>query len=278
MSRKAKSTASLRWSITTPRSGVSFGENAPWPRTFDETDKDPEINRWREELQRRHGAAFFSLEPRSIDLVGVLTRWLSEKAKEEPKEAAATTPAPSTHLKIVRVLLSSPGDVTEEREAYARAVSRFNQDFIEQTGIFVKLIRWEDMAPQIGPGHQNVIKAQIEDYHLLSLIMWNRFGTPTDIAASGTEEEFNDALGTFQKTGHPWIVTYFCARETNLRTLDQIEQKSRVIRFRDRAEKLGIVKEHRSVEDLERMAYEDLRKITTRPTFLEYIGKQSKGT
>jgi hypothetical protein len=37
------------------------------------------------------------------------------------------------------------------------------------------------MAPQIGPKAQAVINKQIGAYHLFCGIMWNRFGTPTEI-------------------------------------------------------------------------------------------------
>ncbi|GAJ15023.1 unnamed protein product, partial [marine sediment metagenome] len=92
-------------------------------------------------------------------------------------------------IRIIHLFLSSPGDVSDEREAYAKAVFRFNQEFLEEKSLFVKLIRWENMAPQIGPGPQKVINSQLGEYDIFSGIMWNRFGTPTDIADSGTEEE-----------------------------------------------------------------------------------------
>ena len=52
-------------------------EDAPWPRKFDELDKDPEIRAWREQLKKSHGVESFGLEPRSIDLTGTLGRWLT---------------------------------------------------------------------------------------------------------------------------------------------------------------------------------------------------------
>ena len=54
-------------------------ENAPWPRKFDELEKDPEIVKWRAELRKRHGVEPFGLEPRSIDMTGSLGRWLAKR-------------------------------------------------------------------------------------------------------------------------------------------------------------------------------------------------------
>ena len=47
-------------------------EDAPWPRKFDELDKDPEVRTWREQLKKCHGVESFGLETRSIDLTGPL--------------------------------------------------------------------------------------------------------------------------------------------------------------------------------------------------------------
>ena len=59
-------------------------ESAPWPREFDELDKDPEIRRWRGELLEDRGVGFFGLEPRSIEIAPALTRWIAEKKRPAP--------------------------------------------------------------------------------------------------------------------------------------------------------------------------------------------------
>ena len=58
-------------------------EDAPWPRKFDELDKDPEVRTWREQLKKSHGVESFGLEPRSIDLTGTLGRWLTQNKSVE---------------------------------------------------------------------------------------------------------------------------------------------------------------------------------------------------
>ena len=68
-------------------------EDAPWPRKFDELDKDPEIRAWREQLKKSHGVESFGLEPRSIDLMGTLGRWLTHhtSAQAERRTTNALT-------------------------------------------------------------------------------------------------------------------------------------------------------------------------------------------
>jgi Domain of unknown function (DUF4062) len=66
-----------------------LAEDTAWPRKFDELDKDPGIRLWREQLQKSHGIAPFSLDPRSIDMTGALGRWLTKK-RGVPSEGTAT--------------------------------------------------------------------------------------------------------------------------------------------------------------------------------------------
>jgi len=60
-----------------------LAEDEPWPRKFDELEKDPGIKAWREDLRKRHGVQDFSLDPRSIDMTGALGRWLAKKRPDQ---------------------------------------------------------------------------------------------------------------------------------------------------------------------------------------------------
>jgi hypothetical protein len=75
-------------------------ENAPWFRNFDELEKDPEIKRWRGELQKRHGVQPFNLEPLSIDMIGPLTRWVEKKNRQGQVQAPTTGTPSNVPLKI----------------------------------------------------------------------------------------------------------------------------------------------------------------------------------
>lgn len=58
-----------------------LGEDSPWPRKFDELEKDPGIGLFRTELAKRKGVSFFCLDPSSIEIAPAVTRWISEKQK-----------------------------------------------------------------------------------------------------------------------------------------------------------------------------------------------------
>jgi len=177
----------------------------------------------------------------------------------------------SRKVVIIPTLLSSPSDVDLPRTRAEKAVFRFNQYAVENRGIFLKLVRWEDMAPQIGPAAQQVINKQITDYDIFCGIMWNRFGKPTEKGGSGTEEEFNAAVQSWKSEGKPWIIFYFCDRPATFSTMEQLKQKRKVLKFRDRLNDMGVVRTFVTVQEFEKLLYEDLNKITKQPDFLQML-------
>ncbi len=63
-----------------------LAEQAPWPRNFDELDKDPDIRRWREELMQSRGVGFFDNDPLSVEIEPAWSRWLLEKLEKRHTE------------------------------------------------------------------------------------------------------------------------------------------------------------------------------------------------
>jgi uncharacterized protein DUF4062 len=184
-------------------------------------------------------------------------------------ETEVDTVKGSARFRVVRLFLSSPGDVREERDAAERAVHRFNQAWLEERWMFIKIVRWESMAPQIGPGPQSVVSRQLSQrpVDLFVGIMWNRFGTPTPKAGSGTEQEFQEAFAAWRAKGRPWIIFYFCRRPSLLETKETLTQRAAVVEFRDTVSSNGIVRDYESLGDFEEMLYQDLVSITAQPEF-----------
>ncbi len=244
-----------------------LAEDSPWPRLFDDLDNDPGVGSWRSSLLERHAVAWFGTEPDSLPLAPALNRWIvkqeldQEVAQRAAQGADTDKESDDLRLEVLRVLLSSPGDCIDDRNVYERVVARFNQDSTPSTGLFVQIIRWEEMAPQIGPGAQEVINQQVGEYEVLAGMMWNRFGTPTDNAGSGTEEEFDKALLHWRNNGAPHIVFYFCDRPAVLNDQTQLDQRGKVLMFRKKLEELGIVRLYDDLSEFEEQAYKDLHVI-----------------
>jgi hypothetical protein len=242
---------------------------APWPPKFVDTDRT-KIQQFRTRLASDVVVRFFSgPDDLRFAVHDALAHFVSALAK--PPETVPQKVVTSREVRIVRLLLSSPGDVADERDRVAKAVFRFNQQSVEESGLFIKVVRWEDMAPQIGPRPQTVINKQIGGYHMFCGIMWNRFGTPTEIAASGTKEEFDAAIECWESRGRPWITFYFCDRPANFTTPEQLDQKRLVLEFRTQLNSKGIVRAFLTGIEFEELIYEDLRRITKIPEFIRML-------
>jgi Domain of unknown function (DUF4062) len=244
-------------------------EDVSWPPSAIDPDRS-KIEEFRASISSRHTVSFFA-SPQ--DFATKLATSLIHYMTRESLQPSSRMLNKIREIRIIRLFLSSPGDVSDERVAYAKAIFRFNQEYTEDKGLFIKLIRWEDMAPQIGPGPQNVINSQLGEYDIFSGIMWNRFGTPTDVADSGTEEEFREALSRWVKDKRPWVVFYFSDKPANLRSKEQLAQKAKVIEFREEINKLGLVESFVDEIELEELAYKDLVKITNSLFFKNSILK-----
>src|SRR4051812_17899451 len=97
----------------------------------------------------------------------------------------------------IRVFVSSPGDVGAELERLDEVVKELNGEFTAREKVSVELRSWRtDAVPSAGRP-QAVVTQWIGEYHIYVGVMWRRFGTPTGVAGSGTEEEFNLAYDSW---------------------------------------------------------------------------------
>jgi len=71
--------------------------------------------------------------------------------------------------------------------------------------------------------------------------MWRRFGTPTGVAGSGTEEEFDHALRAWRRSRQPRMLCYFSrAPWEPPETIEQATQLLKVTQFRSQVEGQGL--------------------------------------
>lgn len=97
---------------------------------------------------------------------------------------------------VVTVFISSPSDVSAEREILESVVNELNRTWSRTLGIRLELIMWETLSrPAFGNDPQDVLNDQLpDDYDVFLGILWGRIGTPTPRAGSGTLEEFERAF------------------------------------------------------------------------------------
>jgi hypothetical protein len=144
-------------------------------------------------------------------------------------------------LKKVRVFIASPGDVQIERTRVAQAVHELNQTVGVANDLVLEVVTWEKNArPEMGR-IQGVINKQIGEYDIFVGMMWCRFGTPSGESGSGTEEEFNRAFSSWERTKSPKILLYFSeALTAPPKTVDEARQMLKVAEFRAEVEGKGL--------------------------------------
>jgi len=149
-----------------------------------------------------------------------------------------------SYRKHIRIFVASPGDVLRERDRLSSVVQELSTTIAPYKGFSLELVRWETHCmPALGRP-QGVINAQIGLYDIFVGIMWKRFGSPTGLTESGTEEKFRVAYDTWRRNQSPSILFYFCQHPFMPRNIEELEQCKRVLAFRQELEQKGLIWEY----------------------------------
>ena len=138
--------------------------------------------------------------------------------------------------KILQVFVASPGDLSEERRILEDVITEFNLTWGDTQNVRLELVKWETHSrPGFGEDAQDVINNQIGDkFDIFLGIMWGRFGSPTNRAESGTQEEFERAYSRLKtSSGSIPIMFYFKDGGIPPSKMDP-EQLAKVQEFRKR--------------------------------------------
>lgn len=156
-------------------------------------------------------------------------------------------------MKNIRIFLASPGDVLDERQIVSEAIEDLQLTIGKTRNVHLELVKWETHAyPDIADYSQDVINNQIGSYSVLVGIMWQRFGTKTINAGSGTEEEFDIAYRVFKEHGTPKIMFYFKAPKA-VRNKQELNQLDSIFSFKEKLQNHGALYwEFDSIRDFER--------------------------
>jgi eukaryotic-like serine/threonine-protein kinase len=117
----------------------------------------------------------------------------------------------------MRIFISSPGDVGEERELAALVMQRLQREFAER--LELTPFFWEHQPLRATASFQEEINAILRpsEADVVIIILWSRLGTrlgPELIHpdghpyTSGTEYEFEDAISGYQRQGLPDLLVY----------------------------------------------------------------------
>lgn len=100
------------------------------------------------------------------------------------------------NVTLYNLLISCPGDVTEEVKMIESAVKEFNELYSETLGITIKTRHWSKSSyAQSGGKPQALLNEQfVNKCDAAVAIFWTKFGSATDEFDSGTEEEIEIML------------------------------------------------------------------------------------
>jgi hypothetical protein len=145
-----------------------------------------------------------------------------------------------THISI---FLASPGDVIAEREIAFEMIHEWNDIHTQEKSASLQIKTWQAFAhPELGQRPQAVINRQVLDESDIVIgIFWTRFGSPTGMADSGTEEEIRRSL-----VNNKPVLLYFSDVPSSSTVDDQ--QYKKVESFRDEFRNTGLIWSYTSHE------------------------------
>lgn len=123
-------------------------------------------------------------------------------------------------LPDIRVFVSSPSQLREERVVVAKVCAALSRDL----GVRIEPMLWEGGGPEcpdVPPfpprwtqgGAQSVIDEQVWErmggYDIYVGIIWHRMGTPTAGYRSGTEAEYRAAVKWKKELGRPFTILFY---------------------------------------------------------------------
>ncbi len=163
----------------------------------------------------------------------------------------------SQGLRVLRVVIASPGDVAAERDIAAAVLEDLNRSIAADRGVRLEAVRWEtDTYPGFHPdGPQGLIDPilRIQDSEVLIGIFWRRFGTPTMGAASGTEHEFRVAYEAWKRNGRPHVMVYFSQKSYTAQSKEDTDQWGRVLEFKNTFPREGLWSPYKGITQFEKL-------------------------
>ena len=117
-------------------------------------------------------------------------------------------------MTLLRVFISSPGDVAQERAVARRVLGRVQGAYAGR--LRLEPVLWEQQPLLASDTFQSQIQRP-SSTDIVVGILWNRFGTPLPSVMrradgttyrSGTEYEIEDALTSARACGHPRVLIY----------------------------------------------------------------------
>lgn len=161
---------------------------------------------------------------------------------------------------VVCVLIASPTDVPDARDAVEEALHSWNRLHTKSRNVVLLPWRWEtDSVPLLGGHPQEIINSQgVEGADIVVALFGSRLGSPTPEAVSGTVEEIERSVNS----GKP-VHLYFSTAPLP-HDVDNAQLKG-LRKFKDEIKKRGLLGEFDDIRQLQHQIWRaielDLTKI-----------------
>ncbi len=160
------------------------------------------------------------------------------------------------NVRLLRLVVASPGDVAMERDTVEAVVGELNRTLAADRGLCLEVHRWEtDAYPDFHKqGAQGVCDEvlKIEDCDILVGIFWTRFGKVTASGMTGTEHEIHKAVTSWRSSGSPHVMVFFNAAPPRLESSTKRRQWALVAEYRERFPEEGLFWEYDGAPEFER--------------------------
>ncbi|QCQ17252.1 DUF4062 domain-containing protein [Microbacterium sp. RG1] len=146
---------------------------------------------------------------------------------------------------VLRVMIASPSDVPEARDAVERAIHSWNDANARTKQVILLPWRWETSSVPLLGGHpQKLINGQgVDDSDIVFALFGGRLGSPTPDAVSGTAEEIDRAV-EMGKPVHLYFSTAPLPSDIDTAQLDALRT------FRQAMQERGLLGEFSNVDQL----------------------------
>src|SRR5437016_6253687 len=156
-----------------------------------------------------------------------------------------------------RVLIASPSDLAEERQAATEAVHDWNAQHAVTESAVLLPVKWETHSmPRSGVRPQQAINEQlVRGCDILLGMFWTKLGTSTGVAESGTVAEIDQ----FVAAGKPALL-YFSSRPIDPNEID-LEQHRKLRNFKNSTYKKALIGNFNAVDGLRQTLLRDLTRL-----------------
>jgi len=165
---------------------------------------------------------------------------------------------------VIKVMISSPADVNDERRIIREVIADWNSAHSEPKQIVLMPIGWETHSvPDTGDRPQAIINNQLKGCDILVGVFWTRIGTPTGEYDSGTIEEIEEHI----KLKKPAML-YFSDAKANPSSINP-EQQKKLEQFKQSCKERSLYQEYSSIDVFRKEFSRHLQQKMNQPEFID---------